>query len=673
MMPSVWMITIQYRSLSPRTMIAREDPAPRPVRSIDVALRSHCAICRGDMARYQAMQDDSRPPDHVTTLATRSSRASSNARRACLLGIEADNSRLIPFPEAGTVTIGRSGDADVVVADGTTSRRHAEIVVTDSDVIIRDLDSRLGTYVNGTPLPTGHSRSLFSGDRISLGGAVFFFEQGAPAERQKPLLQSWELRWRAEEEIERASRHAGELAVFVLTMDDEAGHGLTARIADVLADCVVLYDVAGLLPDHQLCLLKPHLAATEVNGFARDMLQRLTSVTQQVRVGVASYPRDGGDFDTLLDGARAAVEAAPAGDWHRAGEVVHTEALGGDNYMIMADRAMRELFDLARRLARNPRLSVIIRGETGTGKEFIARAIHHHSGVAGRLVTVNCAGLGDSLAQSTLFGHERGAFTGALTTHRGVFEQAHKGTLFLDELGDLPPGLQAAVLRVLEGHPFTRLGGETERRVECRFVAATNRDLKAMVEEGTFREDLYQRLRGAELFLPPLRSRRRDIVPLAECFLASSSASMNRDQIPELSPDVLRALHTFEWSGNVRELERVMEYSVTAMHPAADEMVLEDLPEDVRAAVTPGQAAGQAQKTAPTPVYALASDDGDAVPGFPGLPADGMNLKEWQLAAEVHFMRLALERTRGNQTHAARLLDMKLRTFHGKVKKYKLA
>lgn len=620
------------------------------------------------------MQHEPLPTDHVTTLATRSSsRASSNKRRACLLGIDADTSRLITLPEAGAVTIGRSSDADVVVADGTTSRRHAEIVVTDNDIIIRDLESRLGTHVNGTRLPSGRSRSLFSGDRISLGGAVFFFEQGSLAERPKPLLESWELRWRAEEEIERAFRNAGELALFVLSIDGDDGQGLTARVADVLADCVVLYDAAGLLPDHQLCLLKPHLATIAVNRFAQDMLQRLSTVTEQVRVGVASYPHDGVDFDTLLDGAREAVETASAGDWYRAEDVVDTRTVvDDDTYMLIADRAMRELFELTCRLARNPRLPVIVRGETGTGKELIARAIHHHSGVEGQLVTVNCAALCDSLAESTLFGHERGAFTGARTERRGVFERAHGGTLFLDELGDLPLGLQAAILRVLEGHPFTRLGGETERRVECRFVAATNRDLEAMVAAGTFREDLYQRLRGAQLFLSPLRNRRRDIVPLAECFLASSCARMERDPIPEMSPDVLRALQAFEWSGNVRELAQVMEYAVTVTDPAADEVALADLPEDMRAAVMRGQAEVYAQQTASTPTYTPVSDTSDTVSGLPGLPPDGMDLKEWQGAAEVHFMRLALKQTRGNQTHAARLLNMPLRTFQGKVKKYSL-
>lgn len=200
------------------------------------------------------------------------------------------------------------------------------------------------------------------------------------------------------------------------------------------------------------------------------------------------------------------------------------------------------------------RANVLISGESGTGKELIARAIHYNSRRAnGPFIKVNCAALPESLLESELFGHEKGAFTGAQTLHLGLFERAHQGTLLLDEIGEMPLVLQAKLLRILQEREFERVGGHQTILVDIRIVAATNRDLQMMVKEGTFREDLFYRLNVIHLHLPPLRERREDIPLLANHFLQKFSAENQRDII-EIDPAAMSLLCDWSWPGNIREL-----------------------------------------------------------------------------------------------------------------------
>lgn len=206
--------------------------------------------------------------------------------------------------------------------------------------------------------------------------------------------------------------------------------------------------------------------------------------------------------------------------------------------------------------------TVLIRGESGVGKELVARAIHEHSGRKnGPFVTMNCAALSESLLESELFGHEKGSFTGAISRKVGKFEQAHQGTLFLDEVGEMSPAIQAKFLRVLEGHPFERVGGGSEVRVDVRVVAATNRDLERSVESGTFRKDLYFRLQVMELVVEPLRDRRSDIAILANHFVQRFAKKSGRP-VHSLSPAAVTALVNYPWPGNVRELQNTIERAV---------------------------------------------------------------------------------------------------------------
>src|SRR5438105_6517913 len=220
--------------------------------------------------------------------------------------------------------------------------------------------------------------------------------------------------------------------------------------------------------------------------------------------------------------------------------------------------ALQKVLDIVKKVAKS-NTTVLIRGETGTGKELIAGAIHHNSLRAARnFVKVNCAALQENLLESELFGHEKGAFTGADKQRIGRFEQADGGTLFLDEIGDMSANTQAKILRVLQEHEFERLGGTRTIRVDVRLIAATNRDLPSMVEAGTFREDLYYRLNVVTIDMPPLRERKDDVAALAGFFIKRFSGELEK-KIDGLDPDALKLLMRYNWPGNIRELENAVE------------------------------------------------------------------------------------------------------------------
>jgi two-component system, NtrC family, response regulator HydG len=242
-------------------------------------------------------------------------------------------------------------------------------------------------------------------------------------------------------------------------------------------------------------------------------------------------------------------------------------------------RAMQEVFNLAE-LAAASQVTVLVQGETGTGKELVARAIHYAGErKGGPLVTVNCSALSESLLESELFGHMRGAFTGAVSDHAGRFERADGGTLFLDEVGDLPPVVQVKMLRFLQEREFERVGDTRPRKADVRVITATHRDLRDLVRQGLFREDLFYRLKVFPITLPPLRDRKEDIEPLLKKFIDSFNAATGK-RIVGVSPDALRIIMDHCWPGNVRELEHAVEHAfVTCPGPYIGPF---DLPLEIR-------------------------------------------------------------------------------------------
>jgi two-component system response regulator HydG len=234
---------------------------------------------------------------------------------------------------------------------------------------------------------------------------------------------------------------------------------------------------------------------------------------------------------------------------------------------------MSDLMKKASRVA-PVKVTVLLSGESGTGKDVLAREIHIMSHRRGSYIAINCAAIPESLLESELFGNERGAFTGADARREGKFEAADGGTLLLDEIGDMPLSIQAKLLRVLEEEKITRLGGNTEVPVDVRLIAATNRDLAKMVEQGTFREDLYYRIKVIELDIPPLRSRKSDI-PLLAMSLLRQAAEKFGLSMPEVEPEVIERLKTYRWPGNVRQLKNMME---SLLVTTEDSITLDHLP-----------------------------------------------------------------------------------------------
>ncbi len=274
--------------------------------------------------------------------------------------------------------------------------------------------------------------------------------------------------------------------------------------------------------------------------------------------------------------------------------------------------------------------TILIIGKTGTGKEVIARAIHHQSPRRNRpFIATSCAALPESLLESEFFGHERGSFTGAVERKKGKFEAGDKGTLFLDEIGEINANIQIHLLRVLEEKKITRVGGNEEINVDVRVIAATNRNLKASIEQGRFREDLYYRLNVVTIDLPPLKDRMEDILPLAEHFL-KKYAEENSKRIKTFSDDVVKFMLNYSWPGNVRELENMIERGVILSKNTA--ITLDELPQDI---------------IHPT-------------------PGEG---KTVEAVARNHIINV-LEETKGNITKAANILGIRRMTLYNKLKKY---
>ena len=310
--------------------------------------------------------------------------------------------------------------------------------------------------------------------------------------------------------------------------------------------------------------------------------------------------------------------------------------------IIGESQPMREIFELVQQVAPT-KATVLITGESGTGKELIAKAVHHLSPRSkGPLVTVHCAGLAPTLLESELFGHEKGAFTGAHERRVGRFESAHGGTLFLDEIGEIDATLQVKLLRFLGERTFERVGSNKTLTADVRLLAATNKKLEELVKAGTFREDLYYRLKVVEIELPPLRQRRQDIPLLAQGFMRDF-AKENDKAVKEFSSETMDTLMNYDWPGNVRELRTAIEHAVVLCR--GERITLRDLPASVRGLAGEGEA------------------------GMRRLLSHGeLTLKE----AEKQLISRALKDCEGNRTAAAKKLGMSRRTLHRKLHTYGL-
>jgi len=306
--------------------------------------------------------------------------------------------------------------------------------------------------------------------------------------------------------------------------------------------------------------------------------------------------------------------------------------------------AMQELFKMIE-VVSNANSTVLVTGESGTGKELVAKAIHLSSPRADdAFVSVNCGAFPETLLESELFGYMKGAFTGAVANKKGLFEVADKGTIFLDEVGEMSPGMQVKLLRAIQERTIRRVGGTEELHVDVRIIAATNRDLTAMVAENQFREDLYYRISVIPLEIPPLRHRRDDIPLLANHFLSRLNVTMKRE-IERISEEALKRLETYDWPGNVRELENAMERAFIL--ETSRELTAAFLPNG--SSLTPG-------------TIKVAAD----------LPPEGIDLEAYVESIQRGFLEEALRRSNGVQVKAAQLLRMTYRSFRHYLQKYNI-
>lgn len=341
-------------------------------------------------------------------------------------------------------------------------------------------------------------------------------------------------------------------------------------------------------------------------------------------------------------------------------------AVKGD-FLVGKSEAMLKVYTQVGRVAAQD-VIVLIRGESGTGKELIARAIYQHSPRASEcFMAVNCAALPDNLLESELFGHEKGAFTGAHSRRIGKFEQCNGGTIFLDEVGDMALSVQSKVLRLLQEQKFERVGGNETIQTNVRIIAATNRNLEEMVEEGEFREDLFYRLNGFTIYLPPLRERAGDLPALIKHFLDMFSPQLGKDYVEGISPEATAILTAYDWPGNIRELQSVIRQSL--LNASGPVIVPDFLPPEVREAVVPEDAG-----------HKVASPSHDGNDGAYNLkrfldealrnddcPPENLHAETMEFV-ERYLLTRVLDQTGGNQSQAARILGITRGSLRNKIR-----
>jgi two-component system response regulator AtoC len=458
-----------------------------------------------------------------------------------------------PLPDSGIVRIGRATQCEVSIDDGQLSREHARLVLGAS-IAIEDLASSNGTRLGAQALVPHRPTPLPPGEHVSMGGTVLVLQHAAAEARSRQLWSHGYFESRLEEECARAEQRKTTFAILGVRFDArQSARELEARLsASVSADHVV-----ACYAPWQYEVLLTDVDSAEARREAAILRAKLAEGGPAPEVNVACYARDGRTPEALLAVAWArgrdddAPEIAPGG-------------------------ALDRLRSIAERFAEGT-IPVLVLGETGVGKDVLASMLHRASRRANEpYVCINCGALPDSLLESELFGHERGAFTGANAAKAGLLESARGGTVLLDEVAELPLAAQASLLRVLDQGEVLRLGATRPRPIDARFIAATNRDLELEVERGRFRQDLYFRLAAATIVIPPLRERVAEIAPLALRFVRDACRERAQPRVPRILPEAMEVLLRHAWPGNVRELRNAIERAVLLARE--DDIGLEHLP-----------------------------------------------------------------------------------------------
>ncbi len=585
--------------------------------------------------------------------------------RLTLLVVGEGTSTSHTLPSAGEVVLGRGEQADIRIDDASISRKHAKLHIGNV-LAIEDLGSANGTVVRSTALQPGQKVEIQPGVAVEIGGTVVIVQ--APAGARTPRARNHSVRprrlmthgyfeVRLEEACAQADASRGKFGVLRVHLDrPEADE----RAPELLVEALRPIDlVASYGPSEYEVMVAD--ATPQVALEAMDRIRRVFAAESiTVRLGVACYPVDGRTPETLMERAHAGARGGDAG----------LESTRGRR-LVVQDRVMVRLHRLIERIAQG-NISVLLLGETGVGKEVLAEAVHKASPRADKpFVKLNCAALTESLFESELFGHEKGSFTGALKTKPGLLETADGGTLFLDEVGEIPMSIQAKLLRVIEERKVLRVGALAPHEVDVRFVSATNRNLEEEVARGRFRQDLFYRLNGIALVVPPLRERVSEVEDLAVSFAAAAAKSLGARSVPTISAEAMALFKSYSWPGNIRELRNVIERAV--LLAGEDDIVPEHLPvEKMGGTVVGSRVFGAVQAgSGDWPSGGGVEDEDDEHGDWGGedtlesssplRPRTKDEVSSWE--AERQRIIEALDRCAGNQSQAAKLLGMSRRTL----------
>jgi DNA-binding NtrC family response regulator len=541
-----------------------------------------------------------------------------------------------PLPERGEVTLGRSVACGICVEDAKMSREHARLWIggPEHPVEIADAGSSNGTFVGERRLAPNVSTPLRVGELVTAGAALLVLQPASASPRLRHLWSHGYFEARLEDECLSARETGRSFAVARLRTN------VPPRTMEVwLSDHLRPTDVVAVYAPDEYEILLSEVDQRSAQGLIARLRTELAPLAEgHAHVGIACYAVHGRTPEELI------ARAAPA----RSDDV---ELPSEPERETVVDGAIDRLRPIVERVAGGT-IPILVVGETGVGKDVLASRIHALSPRASRaFVTVNCAALPEQLLESELFGYERGAFTGAVQRKLGILEAADGGTVFLDELGELPLNVQAKLLRAIDQREVLRLGALKPRRIDVRFVAATNRDLELEVKRGTFREDLFYRLSAVVIAVPPLRERVPEIAPLARIFAASTARELRLPREPAIGASAMDLLERYPWPGNVRELRNVIERAVLLASDCR-EIGAEHLPAEKMGRVLPAHESPRLLRAAPV---AAASPSGPAL--APGERARVVS---------------ALEQCDGNQTHAAKLLGMSRRTLISRMEAYGL-
>ncbi len=589
-----------------------------------------------------------------------------------------------PLPNEGEICVGRGLNADLRVPLPDMSRRHCTLKWTDKGLTLCDMGSSNGTVLRGEKLSANEWTKLSLREPIVIGDAVLIVHEGSVTDAPRRLVGHEAFEAALEAHIGTFAKTHEPFGVCAIELTSEAAW------SDFVVGLVSKNDVVGFLSESAIRLLLVNRTPGELDVLAGFLAKSLTQFNPARKVEMRACPRDGNTMASLYSGVRTRARDVASRETRRPSAPVVVSA------------AMRKVYSLIDEVAPTP-TSILILGETGVGKDVLARSIHQKSDrVAAPLVGLNCAALPESLLESELFGYERGAFTGAVTSKQGLLESAEGGTVFLDEVGEMPLATQAKLLRVLEERKVMRLGGLKPKTVNFRLLSATNRNLQGEISAGRFRADLFYRINGLAVTIPPLRERRDEIIPLAMLFAEKAAVTLGKN-VPLFSADVLECLERYMWPGNIRELKSVVERAVLLSR--AGTVMVEHLPEEVVALAVsrpppmdpapPTLTSMKALKsTGSGPLPSLADEDDDASPHPPptirhgsgatpppSAPASGTaaipsaapaSLRDEVEKLEYERIVDALKKHGGNQTRAAKALGITRRALIIRLERYGL-